>query len=157
MSKEQNKVISCGYDSLLLVIEYQQHSSIFVFKQKIYVDQWDYRVCFINNHVFTFQPSFQIYTFDQQTQQYIKYYNIPVKSGGQLCSSLFPSIFNHIKILSLSKMDVTQIQLNLFKSKMNKEVNHTFFQLEQSINCKVDHYYYQCFKNKLLIKQITFN
>ncbi|CAD8123715.1 unnamed protein product [Paramecium sonneborni] len=144
MNKEQNQIISCGYDSLILVIEYEKCQSLWIIKQKINVDQWGYRVCFINTHIFTFQPCLStqlyIYILDQMSQQYRIHQKLPVKGGGQFCSSLFPSIFNHNNNIILIK-NGSHINLIKFIAKQNNQKNEEyFFKLEQSINCKVDYY-----------------
>ncbi|CAD8165042.1 unnamed protein product [Paramecium pentaurelia] len=144
MNEEQTKLVSCGYDSIILVIEYQENLSTWMIKQNIKVDLWGYRVCFINNNMFTYQPQLStclyIFLLDQKSQTYLKSYNLAVKDGGSFCSSLFPSTFNQEKNIILDKngCHLNLIRLTKNKNKLGNE--EQILKLEQSINLGTDLY-----------------
>ncbi|CAD8212985.1 unnamed protein product [Paramecium octaurelia] len=141
---EENKLITCGYDSLLLVIQFQENTSKWQIKQKIKVNLWGYRVCFINNEIFTFQPllssHLQIFLLDQTTQTYINSFNLAVKDGGQLCSSLFPSTFNSQKSVIINKNGAHVNLIKLNKNQNSLGNDKYILKLEQSIDFGTDLY-----------------
>ncbi|CAD8109962.1 unnamed protein product [Paramecium sonneborni] len=72
---EQNKVISCGWDQLILIIEYSEQNKKWIVIQNIKVDCQGMRLCFINDNLFTFQPhkgnSLLIYEMKSVNKQFI--------------------------------------------------------------------------------------
>ncbi|CAD8052109.1 unnamed protein product [Paramecium primaurelia] len=119
-------IVTCGEDNLINIFEYQKqqqrqnNNQTWLIKQKINVKQWGFRVCFLDNEIFVFQPVSQnyngttrmnIYTLNQQNQ-FIKDKTIPIKGGGQLCMENFPPIYNQSKFILLMK---NGNYINLFK------------------------------------------
>ncbi|CAK58730.1 unnamed protein product (macronuclear) [Paramecium tetraurelia] len=66
INNDGKRVISCGKDNFILILEPNSTNSelstyIWTVKQKLFVEQYGYRICFINNDKFTFQPSHSPY------------------------------------------------------------------------------------------------
>ncbi|CAD8129955.1 unnamed protein product [Paramecium sonneborni] len=98
-------------------------------RQKIKVDQYGFRLCFINNNQFTFQPycyeQMQIYQIDSNTKQYRKTKSIAVKCGSNDDSFFFPQQYLKSKCLLVNK---NGNNVNLMRMKENND-----FIIEQSI------------------------
>ncbi|CAD8206889.1 unnamed protein product [Paramecium octaurelia] len=61
INDDGTRIISCGKDNFILILEPNSTNSessteIWTVKQKLYVEQYGYRICFINNDKFSFQP-----------------------------------------------------------------------------------------------------
>ncbi|CAD8214909.1 unnamed protein product [Paramecium pentaurelia] len=73
LNDQQMQVISCGYDILILVIEQSEPNKYWNVKQKIQVDCKGYRLCFINDNLFAFQPeNGNLISLNQKILQQIK-------------------------------------------------------------------------------------
>ncbi|CAD8182094.1 unnamed protein product [Paramecium octaurelia] len=87
LNQTQNKLISCSIDSLILVIEQRKLDKKWNVLQKIKVDQYGNRLCFINDNIFTFQPYckefMHVYEMDCNSQQYRKTKEIVVNCGSK--------------------------------------------------------------------------
>ncbi|CAD8190170.1 unnamed protein product [Paramecium pentaurelia] len=85
LNEQQNRLISCSDDSQILVIAQQMLDKKWSVTQRIKVDQWGYKLCFIDDNQFTFQPyckeQMDIYEMDSNTKQYRKTKEIAVKFG----------------------------------------------------------------------------
>ncbi|CAD8091671.1 unnamed protein product [Paramecium primaurelia] len=85
LNQQLNKVISCGQDEQILIIEQSQQDSKWIIIQKIKVEQHGYRICFINDNLFTFQPygieQMHVYEMNNTNKQYLKTKGILVKGG----------------------------------------------------------------------------
>ncbi|CAD8194904.1 unnamed protein product [Paramecium octaurelia] len=93
LNEEQNQLICCSLDNSLSVIQLQEQGQRWILKQLIEVNQNGYRISFINNNQFVYQPYcsefMQVYDFDQQTLQYKNTIDIPVKCDSQQDTSYF--------------------------------------------------------------------
>ncbi|CAD8172294.1 unnamed protein product [Paramecium pentaurelia] len=129
LNEQQNKVISCSNDKQILVIEQQKLDQKWIVTQKIKVDQYGYRLCFINDNQFTFQPycteQMQIYEIDINKKQYRKTKEITVNCGTSNESCLFPQQYLKSRCLLVNKNGKN---INLIRKKENGE-----FIVEQSI------------------------
>ncbi|CAD8105171.1 unnamed protein product [Paramecium sonneborni] len=129
INDQQNKVISCGCDNLILVIEQSSHNQKWNVIQKITVEQYGIRICFINDEVFTFQPKckeqMQIYQMNSTNKQFLKTKDIMVKSEYSDDNYQFPSQYIKQKCLIICKNGQN---LNLIRKKQNGDLA-----LEQSI------------------------
>ncbi|CAK66297.1 unnamed protein product (macronuclear) [Paramecium tetraurelia] len=87
LNQTQNKLISCSADSLILVIVQRTLDKKWDVLQKIKADQYGYRLCFINDNIFTFQPYckefMHVYEMDCNSQQYRKTKEIIVNCGSK--------------------------------------------------------------------------
>ncbi|CAK67029.1 unnamed protein product (macronuclear) [Paramecium tetraurelia] len=105
INEDGNKLISCGYDELILVIE-KSNNNIWEVKQKIKVDV-GFRLAFITSNIFVFQPykreQLNFYTYDQLSQQYIQSKTLSIKGSGQKCQQYFPQMFIPSKQILVSK------------------------------------------------------
>ncbi|CAD8213107.1 unnamed protein product [Paramecium pentaurelia] len=106
LNEQQNQVISCGYDGLILVIEQSETNKKWIVKQKIQVDSIGYRLCFINNNLFTFQPIngnlMYLYQINSVSKQFTKSKDITINQGNE-GSELFPKQFIKQKQLVVNK------------------------------------------------------
>ncbi|CAD8089852.1 unnamed protein product [Paramecium primaurelia] len=111
-------------------------------RQRISVDLWRYRLCFINNHVFTFQPietapqlqgsaHIHIYIYNTQKEQYLKSKTVLVQGGGQPCRPYFPQLYINSINLLLSK---NGHYLNFIRFKFSSSKSDLECNLEQAIN-----------------------
>ncbi|CAD8194006.1 unnamed protein product [Paramecium pentaurelia] len=106
LNDQQNKVISCGYDYLILIIEQTLQGYKWNVIQKISIQMFGYRLCFINDNLFAFQSYNQdlmhVYEMSITNKQYIKTKDISVKRGGK-CAFFFPQQYIHSKCLLVNK------------------------------------------------------
>ncbi|CAD8060830.1 unnamed protein product [Paramecium primaurelia] len=124
LNEQQNRVISCGDGKFIIVIEEQNKQWIVI--QKITVEINGYRLCFIDDNTFTFQPYAKEYmhVFEMNsTNKYTKTKDIPVKGGSDSCS--FPQQYIKSKCILVNK---NASNVNLIRKKQNGE-----FIIEQSI------------------------
>ncbi|CAD8213056.1 unnamed protein product [Paramecium pentaurelia] len=108
LNEQQNQVISCGYDGLILVIEQSETNKNWIVKQKIQVDCIGYRLCFINDNLFTYQPVngnlMYVYEMNSVSKQFTKSKDIRINQGNDSCL-LFPQQFIKQKQLVVNKHD----------------------------------------------------
>ncbi|CAD8214495.1 unnamed protein product [Paramecium pentaurelia] len=120
LNEKEDKLISCSADSLMLVIEYSQKDQIWTVIQKIKVEQYGYRLSFLDDNQFAFQPmnQQQMYLYERisSNQQFIKTKQISVKSASKNCANLFPQQYLKSKCLIVSKNGQN---INLIQKKEN--------------------------------------
>ncbi|CAD8182602.1 unnamed protein product [Paramecium pentaurelia] len=130
LNEKQNKLISCSSDSQILVIEQSKWDKQWSVTQKIKVDQYGYRLCFINDNLFTFQPyckeQMYIYEMDSNNKQYQKIKVVAVKCDSSDCDCLFPQQYIKSKCLLVNKNGKN---VNLMRKKENGD-----FIIQQSIS-----------------------
>ncbi|CAD8162608.1 unnamed protein product [Paramecium octaurelia] len=128
LNDQQNQFISCGYDKLILIIEYSEQNRNWIPIQKINVDCYGIRLCFINNTLFTFQPtwnnSMHVYEMNSLSKYFTKTKDIIVNQGND-DTIFFPQQYIKQKQLLLNKHD---IYINIIRIKQTGQ-----FKLEQSI------------------------
>ncbi|CAD8059474.1 unnamed protein product [Paramecium primaurelia] len=107
LNEKQNKLLSCSADSKKIVIELQKSDRKWYVIQKIEVEQYGYRLCFINDNQFIFQPYCKEYTYvyemDKNTRQFMKTKEIAVKCGQSSDYYLFPQQYLKSKSLLVNK------------------------------------------------------
>ncbi|CAD8084259.1 unnamed protein product [Paramecium primaurelia] len=110
LNENQTKLISCGLDKLILVMELlkTQYSYSWIVLQEINVENDGYRLCFIENNIFAFQPrsysKMDIYEITSNSEgQFLKTKEIDVKGYSQSCDNLFPSKFSNQKCILMIK------------------------------------------------------
>ncbi|CAD8130977.1 unnamed protein product [Paramecium sonneborni] len=104
------KLISCGYDNLILVLEnnelYTQKTN-WIIKQRIITVAHGYRLCFLTDYLFAFQPynkeELWIFDNDNKQRQFQCQKIIHVKSGCEDFGTFFPQQFIPNKRIFLSK------------------------------------------------------
>ncbi|CAD8117245.1 unnamed protein product [Paramecium primaurelia] len=130
LNEKQNRVISCGYDKLILIIEQSSQDQKWNVIQKITVEQWGLRLCFIDDNVFTFQPYRQeqmhVYEMNSTNKQYSKTKQIDVKCGIKDCNYWFPQQYIKSKCLLVNK---NGLNVNLIRKNQNGD-----FITQQSIH-----------------------
>ncbi|CAD8066617.1 unnamed protein product [Paramecium primaurelia] len=128
LNEQQNQLISCSQDKQIFVI--QEFGQKWIIKQRIELNQYGYRLCFINDNQFVFQPYceelMQVYEFDQYIQQYKKTNEIPVKCGSSSDTSYFQLQYLKSKSLLFNKNGMF---INILKKKGDNQ-----FQVEQYIS-----------------------
>ncbi|CAD8188623.1 unnamed protein product [Paramecium pentaurelia] len=129
LNEIQDKLISCSSDSQILVMEYSEKDQIWNVIQKIKVLRQGYRLCFINDNQFTFQPwnyeQMHIYDLNSSNKEFVKTNEIIVKSGSTNCDYLFPQQYLKSKCLLVNKNGQN---INLIRKKENGQ-----FVTEQTI------------------------
>ncbi|CAD8213032.1 unnamed protein product [Paramecium pentaurelia] len=107
LNDQQNRVISCGLDKLILIIEWSSQDQKWNIIQKISVEQYGCKLCFINDNVFTFQPlakeQMHVYEMSSTNKQYSKIKEIAVKSGYSGSTYFFPQQYIKQKCLVVNK------------------------------------------------------
>ncbi|CAD8100204.1 unnamed protein product [Paramecium primaurelia] len=135
LNEQQNQVISCGADRLILVIEQSEPNKNWIVKQKIKVDCEGYRLCFINNNLFTFQPIngnlMYVYEMNSVSKQFTKSKDITINKGYDNYI-LFPQQFIKQKQLVVNKHG-EQVHLIRFTENAEFQVEQSLFNLEQII------------------------
>ncbi|CAD8125618.1 unnamed protein product [Paramecium sonneborni] len=120
LNEQQNKLISCSQDKQILIIEQSNLNKQWSVKQKIQVDEFGIRLCFINDNEFTFQPYTQeqmhIYELDTINKQYRKTKQIAVQCGSIDCDCLFPQQYLKSKCLLINKNGKN---INIIQKKQN--------------------------------------
>ncbi|CAD8079964.1 unnamed protein product [Paramecium primaurelia] len=129
INQQGSQVISCGEDKQILVIEQNQKpSSNWFVKQLIQVNQSGFRLCYINNNIFVFQPessaNLNIYT-QNKNQEYVLTKNIQVLGEAQFCYPYFHSIYNYEKQILINKNGYF---LNIIKFNNNIKESQKFTQ-----------------------------
>ncbi|CAD8129168.1 unnamed protein product [Paramecium sonneborni] len=129
LNQQQNRVISCGGDKQILIIEQSHQNKEWIVIQKITVEQYGYRICFMDNNMFTFQPygkeQMSIFEINSINNKYIKIKDINIKCGSD-GNCLFPQQYIYQKCMLMSKSGE---YVNLISKKQNGE-----FVTEQSIH-----------------------
>ncbi|CAD8155287.1 unnamed protein product [Paramecium pentaurelia] len=122
LNEQQNKLISCGYDKFILIIEQSSQDYKWNVIQKITVEQYGYRLCFINDNVFTFQPYskelMHVYEMSNTNKQYSKTKDILVKSDYNGCEVYFPQQYINSKCLLVNK---NGYNVNLIRKNQNDD------------------------------------
>ncbi|CAD8065774.1 unnamed protein product [Paramecium sonneborni] len=122
LNEQQNRLISCSKDKSILVIDLQQQDNKWIIKQKINLDKYGYRLCFIDDNLFTFQPYQQeqlnIYELNSTNGQYVKTKVVQVKCGQDDGYTLFPQQYIKQKSLLVNKNGQN---INLIKIKQNEQ------------------------------------
>ncbi|CAD8173409.1 unnamed protein product [Paramecium pentaurelia] len=120
LNEQQNELISCSHDLQILVIESKKSDKQWSVTQKIKLDIFGFRLCFINDRQFTYQPYFKeqmyIYERDSNSNQYKKIKEIFVKFGSFSDDCLFPQQFIKSKCLLVNKNGQN---VNLIRKKEN--------------------------------------
>ncbi|CAD8125164.1 unnamed protein product [Paramecium sonneborni] len=130
LNEQQNQIISCGRDSQILIIEQIELNKNWIVKQKIKVDCYGYRLCFINDNLFTFQPYqgnlMYVYEMNRVSKQFTKLKDITLnQSNSDDYGGLFPQQFIKQKQLLVNKH---YQNINLIRFTQNVK-----FKVEQSI------------------------
>ncbi|CAD8215306.1 unnamed protein product [Paramecium octaurelia] len=128
-NQQQNRVVSCGQDKLVLIMEQQGQNKEWIVIQKITVEQIAWRVCFIDNNMFTLsQRNYElisIFEMNKINQQFTKTTDINVKCGSD-SNCLFPQQYIHSKCILVSKNGQ---YVNLIRKTLNGQ-----FVTQQSIH-----------------------
>ncbi|CAD8117457.1 unnamed protein product [Paramecium sonneborni] len=139
LNEQQNKMISCSRDSQIFVIEQSQFDKKWNIIQKISIETWGCRLCFINDSQFTFQPyakeQMQVYEFDCHTKNFKKINEVFVECGSNSCDFLFQQQYIKSKCLLVNKNGK---YINLLRKKENGD-----FIVEQSIEFDHEGFYGQ--------------
>ncbi|CAD8163646.1 unnamed protein product [Paramecium pentaurelia] len=129
VNQQQNKVVSCGLDKLILIMEQQGQNKEWIVIQKITVESHAFRICFIDNNMFTLsqqsKEQISVYEMNSINQQFTKTRDIHVKCGSD-SNYLFPQQYINQKCILMSKNGQ---YVNLIRKKLNAE-----FVTQQSIH-----------------------
>ncbi|CAD8074338.1 unnamed protein product [Paramecium sonneborni] len=107
LNEHQNQLISCSQDNLILIIGQSQLNKKWSVIQMIKVDQFGFRLCFINHNLFAFQPYLKeqlyIYEIESHSLQFRKTKEVEVKCGLNFCNCFFPLQYIKSKYLLVNK------------------------------------------------------
>ncbi|CAD8198841.1 unnamed protein product [Paramecium pentaurelia] len=120
LNKQENKLISSSKDKSIFVIEKQSLNNKWFIIQKIQLDQYGYRLHFITNQQFIFQPYLKkkmyIYELDINNNLYIKKQEQFVSCGSEVDNRFFPLQYKRLKQILINKngksINVMRIQEN---------------------------------------------
>ncbi|CAD8118875.1 unnamed protein product [Paramecium sonneborni] len=135
LNQNEDKLISCSEDKKILVLSYQEKQ--WKIYQIITVQNFGYRLCFINNKLFTFQPrlglTMHVYEMNQN-KKYEHSFEIDVKGGNQECRIFFPQQYINQKNILINKngFHINIIKVIITKEEIKKQ--KVYFKVEQSIN-----------------------
>ncbi|CAD8095144.1 unnamed protein product [Paramecium sonneborni] len=127
LSESENKLISCGQDGQILVMEQQKNNQEWIVIQKIETKVFGYRLSFIGDNQFTFQPHrgefMHLYELNNLTKQYLKIKDIQVKNGNVEDQSLFSQQYIKEKSLLINKYGrvINLVQKNQNGEFLNKQ------------------------------------
>ncbi|CAD8137767.1 unnamed protein product [Paramecium octaurelia] len=128
LNESQNKLISCVWDYLIMVMEQSEQNKYWTVIQKIAVKIKGCRLCFIDNNTFAFQPFekeyVHIYEMSNTNKQFTKTKDIPVEGGQDY--NFFPQQFIKSKCMLVNK---NGSNVSLIRIKSNFE-----FIIQQSID-----------------------
>ncbi|CAD8068148.1 unnamed protein product [Paramecium sonneborni] len=135
INQNGNKFISCSNDNTLLIIKVSIQQK-WCLKQRIQLLQYGFRLSFITNESFSFQPNsylngryLYIFQLNSSTQLFEKVLEIPVLGRNQYCSQGFPSTYIQSKNLLHVKHGY---YINIFRITPSKKLMKQYV-LEQSI------------------------
>ncbi|CAD8100635.1 unnamed protein product [Paramecium primaurelia] len=138
LNEQENQVISCGKDGLILVIEYSESNKIWVVIQKIVENCRGFRIGFINDNLFTFKPIdgnlMHVYEKNSVSKEFTRNKDIILTQGDD-GYGLFPQQFIKQKQLIVCKHDK---YINLIRKAQNGE-----FKVEQYIEFNTYYIYGQ--------------
>ncbi|CAD8069663.1 unnamed protein product [Paramecium sonneborni] len=136
LNEQQDLLISCSEDSKILIIEQSQKDKKWKVVQKIKVDQFGYRLCFIDNYQFVFQPraNDQLHIYEiNDNKQFVKAKQIQVQTRSNCCYCLFPQQYIKLKGILVNK---NGDKINFIRKKLSGE-----FIVEQYIELGNCHLY----------------
>ncbi|CAD8162487.1 unnamed protein product [Paramecium octaurelia] len=134
MNDQQNKLISSSEDNSILIIEHSEQDRKWIVKQKIVVEKYGLRLCFISNEMFAYQPnnSQQMHIYEITNENVLKKSEINQKNSQDIYS-LCPQQYIKSKSLLFNK---NGFYIHIIRQKENNE-----FIVEQSINFGVQNLY----------------
>ncbi|CAD8209873.1 unnamed protein product [Paramecium octaurelia] len=121
LNQQQNRVISCGYDKLILIMEQQEQNKDWIVIQKIKVEEFGHRICFIDDNIFAFSQydieQLTLFEMNPINKQFNKTRDISIKCGLE-DECFFPQQYINSKQILLSKNGE---YVNLIKKKQNED------------------------------------
>ncbi|CAD8096581.1 unnamed protein product [Paramecium primaurelia] len=141
INDESNTVVSCGFDSRILIIQRKNLSSKWLITQKIQVHTFCHQIIFINNNTFAFQDIgltklliYQNINDKNQSPNYIKFKEVVLQGNHNGNKSYFQSIYNHSKQVLICKNGNTINFIRVIKKSTNQKRDNLIFRLEQAID-----------------------
>ncbi|CAD8187883.1 unnamed protein product [Paramecium pentaurelia] len=138
-----NLFVSCSKDNFILVME-KSNTKNWILKQKIQILGFGYRICFLTDYIFAFQPRkpephnmLQIYQLSLNLNQFILIKECLVEGGDQSCNNHFQLLYNPNQQILFNKNGFYLNQIIFHK----EEKQHNQFSLIQAINYETDTFY----------------
>ncbi|CAD8213819.1 unnamed protein product [Paramecium pentaurelia] len=107
INQNGNKLISCGLDNLILVMERINQDSHWSVKQRIKVIRYGFRIAFVSDLVLVFLPQssshLKIYTLNPIDNEYSNSEDVVIDGGNSFCNHYFPIQYCQQKKLMLIK------------------------------------------------------
>ncbi|CAD8196866.1 unnamed protein product [Paramecium octaurelia] len=130
LNQDENKLISCGWDKMILITE-RQKNEIWVVVQKVAVKDYGYRLCFLDDDYFLYQPIFQrsigLFSILNNGCKVEKIAEKELVERHTECNAFFPMQFEKNKKIILNKIGD---KIVILKVKGKEQI-----QIVQSINC----------------------
>ncbi|CAD8198194.1 unnamed protein product [Paramecium pentaurelia] len=105
LNQSSNMLISSCQDNVVIYLK--QKKQVWKQIQTIDLDQWGYRICFVDDNHFAFQPRckdyLQIYGLNDQSKMFELKKNVQVKSASNVCHNYFPLQFIKNKNIIINK------------------------------------------------------
>ncbi|CAD8177447.1 unnamed protein product [Paramecium octaurelia] len=147
LNEDEDQVVGCCEDQTIIVMK-QENQNYWTIKQKIIIDEWGYRICFVGKNTFVFQPILEydlvclgakflhIYSYNQLQNKFLKSGQIQVKGDCQACFQYFPTVYNSRKRMLIHK---NGCHLNLIRvqektTQIKEEDLELYFKLVEIMN-----------------------
>ncbi|CAD8123007.1 unnamed protein product [Paramecium sonneborni] len=130
INQNQNKLISCGWDKMILIIGRQEDES-WVIIQKVIVKFQGYRLCFLDDDYFMYQPRSKsiiiLFQIQDNGQHVEKVKEIELIQRRYQCNAFFPMSFEKQKKILLNKNGDTIIILKIIGKEEIQIVQFIYF------------------------------
>ncbi|CAK92786.1 unnamed protein product (macronuclear) [Paramecium tetraurelia] len=116
LNQNENKLISCGWDKTILITARQNNES-WVVVQKIVVKDYGYRLCFLDDDYFLYQPQFTrstvLFSISDNGCKVKQVKEISLVQNQKDCDAFFPMQFEKQKKIILNKFGNTIMVLKV--------------------------------------------
>ncbi|CAD8083267.1 unnamed protein product [Paramecium sonneborni] len=135
--------LSYAKDGLILVME-KNNSQNWILKQKIQTLGYGYRINYLTNSIFSFQPRIPephnilyIYQLDTKIDQFVQVQQLSVEGGDQGCNTYFHMYYNPLQCVLINK---NGFYLNIISFDEEQELNYQF-NVKKAINFNIETLY----------------
>ncbi|CAD8178965.1 unnamed protein product [Paramecium pentaurelia] len=128
LSQSNQYLVSCSSkDEQIFIFKFQVDQKLWIQFQAIKMDNWGFKVCFLENLTFAFQPfnntKMYIFQINNSNNQFIKECEVEVKAGNS-CYHLFPLQFIQSKLMIINRNGGT---INFIRKQENGSYITQFF------------------------------
>ncbi|CAD8213183.1 unnamed protein product [Paramecium octaurelia] len=131
-----NKLISCSDNNSILILKALSFDQ-WIITQRIVVSNFGYRLSFVKNEIFVFQPyrqsNLEIYQLNYENEKFFKITEAEIQGGDQPCNYYFPMVYVSSKNCLLIKQGY---KLNIIKIVFSTKEEIEEYKLQQVIDFK---------------------